>query len=273
MWCASFGGGGHPKVVSFCYINMKDEPRYYAIIPSDVRYSKIPPNAKLLYGEITALCNKDGFCWASNKYFSNLYDVADGTISEWIRVLRDNGFITYEIKENNIRKIFLMGVSGNPEGGIRKNRRGVSGNPEHNNTVSITDNKKRDFSSLKETLGTAEEYQPDHHSPLDEKKKKNALAKKLGLVKTSPKIDFMYQVGNDFLKGYEYYTGVKYVGNVHLEQVARNLSTWFNEGETRETMQEMIDAFFEGKKGRDTVATPTAVFSPHTYNAWKQNRL
>ena len=39
-------------------------PGYYAIIPADVRYDDgIPPNAKLLYGEISALIGKDGFCF------------------------------------------------------------------------------------------------------------------------------------------------------------------------------------------------------------------
>ena len=37
---------------------MKEKPRYYAIIPANVRYSDLKPNAKLLYGEITALSNK-----------------------------------------------------------------------------------------------------------------------------------------------------------------------------------------------------------------------
>ena len=49
------------------------QPTYYAIIPADVRYSKnIVPQAKLLYGEITALTNKKGWCWATNKYFFTL---------------------------------------------------------------------------------------------------------------------------------------------------------------------------------------------------------
>ena len=52
---------------------MTETPNYYAIIPSNVRYSDLKPNAKLLYGEITALSNKHGFCFASNKYFANLY--------------------------------------------------------------------------------------------------------------------------------------------------------------------------------------------------------
>ena len=33
----------------------KVNPSYYAIIPASVRYSDIIPNAKLLFGEITAL--------------------------------------------------------------------------------------------------------------------------------------------------------------------------------------------------------------------------
>lgn len=41
-----------------------EQPNYYAIIPACVRYAKIKANAKLLYGEITALANKTGECYA-----------------------------------------------------------------------------------------------------------------------------------------------------------------------------------------------------------------
>ena len=62
-----------------------ESPNYYAIIPARVRYSnKLKPSAKLLYGEIVALSNKHGFCYATNNYFAKLYGVSKNTISRWI---------------------------------------------------------------------------------------------------------------------------------------------------------------------------------------------
>ena len=71
---------------------------YYAIIPANVRYDKnLKDKAKLLYGEITALCNEKGYCWASNRYFAELYSVSIKTISTLIKNLIDNGYIYSEI--------------------------------------------------------------------------------------------------------------------------------------------------------------------------------
>ncbi len=72
---------------------------YYAIIPANVRYDKsLTPNAKLLYGEITALCNEKGYCWAGNDYFAGLYDVSKTSISKWISALRDCGYINIQLE-------------------------------------------------------------------------------------------------------------------------------------------------------------------------------
>lgn len=79
---------------------MEEQQRsYYAIIPANVRYDKdLAPNAKLLYGEITALCNEKGYCWATNQYFAELYNVSDRTIKNWISQLTDKGYIQRSVK-------------------------------------------------------------------------------------------------------------------------------------------------------------------------------
>ena len=74
------------------------QKNFYAIIPAFVRYDKdLQPNAKLLYGEITALSNEKGFCWAENEYFANLYNVSKTSISKWISSLIKKQYIISEI--------------------------------------------------------------------------------------------------------------------------------------------------------------------------------
>lgn len=71
-----------------------DNPGYYAIIPANVRYDKnLKANEKLLYGEINALCSEDGCCWATNEYFSNVFNVSEITISRQIKNLEKQKYI------------------------------------------------------------------------------------------------------------------------------------------------------------------------------------
>ena len=77
----------------------KEFPSYYSIIPATVRYDhNLKANEKLMYGEITALSSKSGYCWAENRYFAELYDVHKITISKWLKNLEDNGYIRTELK-------------------------------------------------------------------------------------------------------------------------------------------------------------------------------
>lgn len=90
---------------------------YYAIIPANVRYDKdLAPNAKLLYGEITALCNEKGYCWASNQYFAELYGVSVLSVKRWINSLVTKGYVyrtfTYKPNSKEIDKRILSIDSG-----------------------------------------------------------------------------------------------------------------------------------------------------------------
>jgi len=71
---------------------------YYAVIPAHVRYDKsIPPNAKLLYGEISALCQQENYSTLPNNYFAELYGVTPQTISLWISLLVQKGYVFREM--------------------------------------------------------------------------------------------------------------------------------------------------------------------------------
>lgn len=71
-----------------------EKPAYYAIIPAHVRYNQnIPPNAKLLYGEVTAMTQVKGYCYARNSYFKDLYDVHVNSVTRWISKLCEERYL------------------------------------------------------------------------------------------------------------------------------------------------------------------------------------
>lgn len=136
-----------------------DHRSYYAIIPANVRYDdSLIPSAKLLYGEITALCNEKGYCWASNEYFANQYKVSKPTIQNWLKSLEEKGYIYREVKykegskEIEARYIRILG------GGHQENLVGghqeiyQDNNTSFNNTFNNIDHSssklKNDFDKL-----------------------------------------------------------------------------------------------------------------------------
>ena len=86
-----------------------EKPSYYAVVPANVRYSSISPNAKLLFGELTCLCGSEGFCWASNGYLAKLYDAGERTVSRWLLELEKASFIRIEpaVNQHGQRRIFI----------------------------------------------------------------------------------------------------------------------------------------------------------------------
>lgn len=75
-----------------------DKPGYWAVIPAKVRYDEtLRPNAKLLYAEITALANAEGYCWASNERIADWYGISPKTVGSLIRQLAQHGYVTVEL--------------------------------------------------------------------------------------------------------------------------------------------------------------------------------
>ena len=64
---------------------------------------------KLLMGLITTLSMQEGFCYASNKYLSNLMKVSRRTITSCIASLRKKNYIRVE-SEPNTRRIYLANI-------------------------------------------------------------------------------------------------------------------------------------------------------------------
>lgn len=84
----------------------KQAPGYFAVIPASVRYDdNIPANAKLLYGEISALLDENGVCFASNQYFADLYGVTIKSISRLISKLEKSGYISVAVEKDKTGKI------------------------------------------------------------------------------------------------------------------------------------------------------------------------
>ena len=76
-------------------------------MPADVRYDKnLKPMEKILYTEITALTNSKGYCFATNSYFAELYEVHKNTVGTWISNLEKQGYIkTVLIYKNGTKEI------------------------------------------------------------------------------------------------------------------------------------------------------------------------
>ena len=114
---------------------MTRKVNYYTIMPAEIRLDKrLSPFDKILYSDILTLSSKKGYCYATNKYFAQVYQMSISSISQTISKLVELGYIKrfYEYKENSKmierRKLY---VAENYTGSIK------------NLTVPIVENKKQ----------------------------------------------------------------------------------------------------------------------------------
>lgn len=79
---------------------------YYSIIPATILYNRdLKANQKILYAVITSLSNKEGYCFASNKYLADKLNVGANTVSGWITDLRRKNLVQVELIRNDKQEI------------------------------------------------------------------------------------------------------------------------------------------------------------------------
>ena len=131
-----------------------EQPSYYSILTANVRYDKeLKANEKLLFSEITALSNRNGYCHATNKYFAQLYDKNSSTISDWINHLKQRGYLKVVMikdgKQIKERRLFPISnpIRENPNTPSGKTVEGYSEKAEY----PIQKNPKENITSINTT--------------------------------------------------------------------------------------------------------------------------
>lgn len=133
---------------------IKQTPNYYAVIPATVRYDKeLSPNAKLLYCEITSLCNDKGYCWATNAYFCELYGISDRQVQRILKQLCEKHYIKIIIEKKTKRKIFILDTPDKNVGiGATKMSYPCDKNVVHNNKKNNKSEYKEEKRNNKEKV-------------------------------------------------------------------------------------------------------------------------
>lgn len=140
----------HMEAINF-ELEIREKPNYYAVLPAEIRYSKdLTYLERILYAEITALSNKEGYCFATNAYFASHYNNSERTISRSISKLVDKGFLFILLEvvgDKTLRKIYLRDAAEKQipiallppttkmSTPIEKEGGGVDKNVYHNSTI------------------------------------------------------------------------------------------------------------------------------------------
>jgi len=123
------------------------KPAFWAVLPEAGRYDEeLPPNAKLLYAEISSLTDRRGYCYASNEYFMRLYSLSERTIRRLISELARLGYISIADGDGgkDRRKIYagVNPLAHNPDKNVREPGQNLPGNPDKNVPHNSKENKK-----------------------------------------------------------------------------------------------------------------------------------
>jgi hypothetical protein len=93
---------------------MEQQQSYYMVIPAPVWNAEITAKAMILYGHVSVLAKKEGYCFANNKYFEKVMKMSSSTVQRCFVELESSGLIRRELiykegsKEVDTRKIYIF---------------------------------------------------------------------------------------------------------------------------------------------------------------------
>ena len=129
------------------------------ILKSVLRDNRLTFLERLLLIYIISLCKKNNYCWATNRYFSDIYNVTTVTISKSISNLATFGYIKTEydntstnnskriIKLSEVLNLKLKSIKDNFNAGYKQNFK------QYNNKLNKKLNKKEDSIYYKDEDG------------------------------------------------------------------------------------------------------------------------
>jgi biotin operon repressor len=179
------------------------EQNYFYIIPAKLAEEGNMTKA-MLYGLISSLANKQGYCWASNEYLAKKLKRKDPTkISKYITQLKKDNWIDIEVnkEKGNIRKIWIS------MGGIGKKAK-----------------------------TSWQKSQDPYWQKSQESNISNSNIKEYPLETSSrgrDELKFPKEAYNEIIKEYESLTGIKHSGDEY-KPLLQTIKTMFKSGRTKE---------------------------------------
>lgn len=85
---------------------------YVSVIPEEVlKDGRLPGNAKILYGILSALMRKKGYCWPSNQQLAEAMHCSEDAVRRWVTALRRYGYLRAEVQADrqfggSVRRIY-----------------------------------------------------------------------------------------------------------------------------------------------------------------------
>lgn len=222
---------------------------------------------------------KEGQLITSRVQLSRETGIPETTIERILKVLENSSQIGQQ-KTTKFRLITVINWKDYQENGQQTdNKRTTNGHKQEcnndKNEKKYTSAKAERLSSLKDSLpntglGSVPANPPK--SPLAEKERLRILRKlsekqnpTFGTKATANVVHFCEL----FLKHKNY----PYGSIVNIEPVAKQLSRYYQNGETIETINDMLDSYMQSAKANDITVKLTTAFSEDTYHSWKQGKF